>query len=306
MRASVWVTGGSGFVGRHLQSLFAAEHPDVSVIATGQELDITDPIVLKDALKRFRPQAVIHLAAIAAPALAKADPERTWAVNLDGTRRLGHAILQEAPQRCRLVFAGSSEAYGQSFNLVSTPLTEDAPLRPINVYGATKAAADIALRQLSHEGLDLCCFRAFNHSGAGQTDAYVVPSLARQVAAIVKKRSPATVWVGNLNARRDFTHVADIARAYMLAALDPAPFEPGRAYNLASGLSRPVHEVLDRLIAAAGCPVTVEVDPGRVRANEIETVAANVSAIEARLGWRAELSLDALVKDVLAHALAEP
>lgn len=306
MAMTVWVTGGSGFVGRHLLALFAAERPDVTVVSTGAQVDIADTAALSRQLRMTQPAAVIHLAAVAAPSEAQADPDRAWTVNCDGARRLGRAILNDAPKGCRMVFAGSSEAYGASFNREPSPMTEQAPLRPITVYGATKAAADIALRQMSYEGLNLCCFRAFNHTGNGQDPHYVVPAFARQIAAIIKGEAPPVVRVGNLSARRDFTHVKDIVRAYMMAALDPAPFVPGDAYNLASGQSHPIQEILDRLIKAAGVPIKVEVDPERLRPNEIETVAADVSAVAERLGWSATVSLDALVEDVLVGALTAP
>lgn len=305
MAAKVWITGGRGFVGRYVQAVFAQHQPDVEILATGTEVDMTQMAAIQDVLVHHRPDAVIHLAAIAAPAQAKADPERAWAINVDATRRLGMAILQISERPCRLVFAGSSEAYGASFNASALPLTEDAPLRPLSVYGATKAAADVALRQMSHDGLDLCCFRAFNHTGQGQSDQYVVPAFAKQVAAIVKGLAPPVIKVGNLAARRDFTHVRDIARAYMLAALDPGRFAPGEAYNLASGRIEAIGEVLDRLIAAAGIDIRVEVDPQRLRPNEVERVSANVGAVADRLGWRAVLSLEDLVYDVLTGALAE-
>ncbi|MGL5116561.1 MAG: NAD-dependent epimerase/dehydratase family protein [Beijerinckiaceae bacterium] len=305
MTAKVWVTGGSGFVGRHLQAAFAAEHPDVAILATGNEIDVTDFAALTRVLASFEPDAVVHLAAVAAPSEAKADPERAWAINLDGSRRLARAIMTTGAGRCRLVFAGSSEAYGASFKLGLAPITETAPLNPLSLYGATKAAADIALRQMAHDGLDLCCFRAFNHTGRGQSAQYVVAAFASQIAAIIKGNAPPVIQVGNLSALRDFTHVKDIVRAYMLAALDPEPFTPGDAYNLASGVSVPISAILDRLVAAAGCRITVEIDPARLRPNEIEIVSANVSAVDRRLGWRAGHSLDELVEDVLAGALAE-
>lgn len=304
MTKKVWITGGAGFVGGHLREAFHRERPDVQLLTTGRDVDMTDPGAVDRTLAEFQPDAVVHLAAIAAPTQAQADPESTWAINFDATRRLGRSILRLRGDRCRLVFVGSAEAYGASFATETDPVRETTPFRPLGVYGATKAAADIALGQIAHEGLDVCRFRVFNHSGRGQSERYVIPRLARQVAAIMRGREAPVIRTGYLGARRDFTHVRDIADAYVSAALHPRPFAPDEAFNLASGRSHEIRFVLDTLIALAGTPIEVVTDASMLRTNEIATVSADVSAVAERLGWKAELGLERIVRDVLDEALA--
>ena len=203
----VLVTGAEGFVGRHL---LRALPPGTQALTPG--FDVTDPAATAAALEHARPDAVIHLAAIAAPMDARRDPARAWAVNLHGTLTLARAILDQAP-RALLLFAGTADAYGASFR-PGTPLDETAALAPQNTYGATKAAADLALGAMVADGLRLVRARPFNHTGPGQTDAYVVPAFAHQAARIAAGHQPPVMHVGALHPERDFLDVRDVVAAY--------------------------------------------------------------------------------------------
>ena len=148
--------------------------------------------------------------------------------------------MEVAPQ-ARFVFVSSSEVYGSSFNEApSVPLFETAALKPMSVYGATKAAADIMIGQMAHEGLKCVRFRPFNHTGPGQTEAYVVPAFARQLAEIAAGLKPPVISVGNLHAWRDFLDVRDVVRAYADATIAETPEAYGKAFNLASGRPRQI------------------------------------------------------------------
>ena len=120
-------------------------------------------------------------------------------------------------------------------NSGGTPLDEDSALRPLSVYGSTKAAADLLVEQLSNEGLNAICFRPFNHTGPGQSDGYVVPAFAKQIAEIAAGLRPPVIEVGNLLTQKDFIDVRDVVRAYADAAMIDIPHAVGRAFNLASG-----------------------------------------------------------------------
>ena len=148
----------------------------------------------------LRPDACIHLAAVTAVADARRDPDRAWHVNLHGTLNLARAVLADAPD-CHLLFASSSEIYGRSF-ISGRALDETAVLAPMNSYAATKAATDLALGAMANDGLRVMRLRLFNHTGPGQTDAFVVPAFARQIARIASGQ-PGTavacrqVWTAN-------------------------------------------------------------------------------------------------------------
>ena len=156
---------------------------------------------------------MVHLAAIPTIAGAVADPAAAWRVNVMGTLDLARAIHQYAPE-CTLIFAGSAEAYGATARQ-GVPLKETDPLQPLNEYAATKAAADLALGALAANGLRVIRFRPFNHTGPGQTDEFVVPAFASQIARIEKGAQPPVMMVGNLDAQRDFLDVRDVVDAYV-------------------------------------------------------------------------------------------
>jgi GDP-4-dehydro-6-deoxy-D-mannose reductase len=190
----ILITGGHGFVGpyaiRALQrvcgdktQVLAAGGKDNGLASTTQTevLDVTDRLTVRDIIRQYNPTHVVHLAALAAPAAVAANPDRAWNVHVHGTLNVAHAILEEVPE-CWLIHVGSGLVYGASAKS-GLPLDETALLAPIDEYGATKAAADLALGALSYRGLKVIRMRPFNHIGVGQSDAFVIPAFATQVAA---------------------------------------------------------------------------------------------------------------------------
>jgi len=176
----ILVTDATGFVGRHLLPALGAAFPDATIAA--HHFDVTDKGAVNDSVRDASPDTCIHLAGITNVAAARNDPDLAWRVNLLGTPNLGRAVLTLAPS-CRFVFASSAEVYGDSFRS-GYKLDETAPLAPMNGYAATKAAADLALGAMSHEGLRVVRPRLFNHTRPGQSDAFVAPAFARQIARI--------------------------------------------------------------------------------------------------------------------------
>src|SRR5262249_2343106 len=150
-------------------------------------------------MQELRPDAILHLASIAAPAEAARDPRRCLDVNVTGTFNVAQAALKHAPG-ATFVFIGSSEAYGASFNHQTAPLDEAAALLPLNMYGTSKAAADLLVAQVAREGLHTVRLRPFNHTGAGQSPDYVVSAFAKQIALIERGLQEPVIRVGNLEA----------------------------------------------------------------------------------------------------------
>lgn len=303
----VAVTGASGFVGswlfRRLKS--AAERGEVELFPLlgrredgGHGPDICDAEAVSAEVAKVRPTAVIHLAAIAAPAEARADPRRAWDVNVMGTLNLAQAVRQHASE-ARFIYIGSSEAYGDSFTCAGEPLTEVAPLAPRSAYAATKAAADLMIGQMAADGLDCIRFRPFNHTGPGQSADYVTSAFARQIARIEKGLQPPVLQVGNLDAERDFLDVRDVVDGYIAAMRSKTALRPGLALNLATGRPIRIGAVLDALVAEANVPIEVSTDPARLRPNDIPRASGNFDLAEKLLGWRPRIPFEQTMRDVL-------
>lgn len=295
----ILITGARGFVGRHMLVELAARFPAAERIAG--LADVTDADALRDMVKAARPDVVVHLAGVASIPASRADPTAAFAVNLDGTLNLARALLAEAPAAV-LIHAGSADCYGASFR-AGKAVDESAPLAPLNTYAASKAAADLALGAMTAErGLRAVRFRPFNHSGPGQSAAFVVPAFAAQLARIGHGAQEPVIRVGNLSAERDFLDVRDVVAAYASAIECSETLPAGSVFNLASGVPRQIGEILDYMIQISGLEVTVEIDPTRLRATDIARAAGNARIAEALLGWKPTIPFETTLKAVLSEA----
>lgn len=281
--ARILITGAGGFVGQHLLKALSSRFPAASLYT--ERFDVTDPSAVSAAFTGFRPDACIHLAAIASVQEARRDPARTFAVNLTGTLNIAGAMLETTPE-CRLIYVGSSDSYGASFR-AGVALDETAPLEPLNIYAASKAAADLTMAAMAAEsGLRVIRFRPFNHTGPGQSEAYVIPAFAAQIARIEAGAQEPVIRVGNIEAARDFMHVADVVRAYALALEQFDALPNGAVFNLASGQPRKIGDILAAMIARAAVPIRVEVDPARLRPVEIMRAVGDAGKAYRLLNWK--------------------
>jgi GDP-4-dehydro-6-deoxy-D-mannose reductase len=298
----VGVTGASGFVGgwlmRHLRQV-GGDALEVVPLLDRESGDIRDAVAVAEAVRDARPRAVVHLAAVAAPAEARRAPREAWEVNCIGTLNLAQAILAHAPDAL-LVHVGSAEVYGDSFVDATAPLAEEAPLRPRSVYGATKAAADIMIAQMAREGLRAVRFRPFNHTGPGQSADYVASAFARQIAQINRGLQEPILSVGNLEVERDLLDVRDVVAAYAAAVARPGAVA-GQALNLATGRPVRVERLLGILLDLSGLEVEVRTDPARIRPDEVPTISGDARRAESLLDWRPSIPLDRTLADVLEH-----
>lgn len=303
----ILITGASGFVGRHLGDALQTAMPDREVVAYGgpakdayRRLDVTDRDACFDAVRSARPAMIIHLAGQADVAAATADPEQAMRVNAGGTACLAEAALAHAPGVLFLAVS-SSEVYGDSL-AGGQPTPETAPLRPASAYARSKAAAEDAVQQAAGRGLHTIIARPFNHTGAGQSTAFVAPAFAAQIAAIEAGTQPAVMRVGALDDVRDFSDVRDIARGYaMMLSAGPA-LAPGTAINLASGKGRTIAALLEALRAMSRAAFTVELDPARQRASRLPAMVGDAARAASLLGWANSISFEATLADVLSDA----
>lgn len=298
----VFVTGGGGFVGRWLaRELEAGGHDVIPDSVGGRRSDVRDGPALSAMVRAAAPDAVVHLAAIASASEAAADAREAFEVTVGGTVNLMEAIRALARPPV-VVVAGSSEVYG-SPEPDRLPLDEWAPLRPRTPYALSKVAQEsVALAYAARHGLSLAVVRAFNHTGPGQRPAFVVPALANRVRDLADGRAP-DIPTGNLDVRRDFTDVRDVARAYRLLvealAAGSAP-GGGGVFNVGSGRSISIRRIVELLCEAAGVEPRVRTDPALVRPNDPPEIRADASAIRGLTGWHPEVDFTDTIREVWA------
>jgi GDP-4-dehydro-6-deoxy-D-mannose reductase len=285
--SAAFVTGGSGFAGRHL-----LERLDGAVAPTREQLDLLDLDATRAALRETAPEVVFHLAAQASVGRSWGAPAETLTANVAITANLLEAVRLEAP-RARVLAISSGEIYGPPEYL---PVDESAPLRPQNPYAVSKAACDLLAGQYADaHGMHVIRVRPFNHAGPGQGDNYVIGTLTRQVAAAeAAGASECVVRTGNIDSARDFTDVRDVTRAYV----DAAALAPG-VWNVASGRSTSVRELIKLVRAAASIPVRHELDPAKVRVTDVPDVRGTAERLRVATGWTPEIPLNQTVVDAL-------
>ncbi len=289
------ITGGGGFVGKWLAD-HLREQGD-QVVSIDQEVEITDPTALLTALSEAAPDAVYHLAALTHVGQSWEDPLRVLEVNVIGTG----AVLAAARQ-CgtdpRILVISSAEVYGAVTDPALLPLDEDSPTAPLTPYAASKLAAEALAAQahLGH-GQHVITVRPFNHIGPGQSPNFAVPALAKRIVEADRNRAP-TIPVGNLSARRDFTDVRDVVRAYRLLIESG---RPGTVYNVCSGRDVSIREIADGLLDLAGHALEFETDPSLVRLVEVPVLRGDPSRLSSATGWKPEIPLEQTLADVLAY-----
>lgn len=235
-----------------------------------------------------KPDMVVNLAAISSVGASWNIPQTTMMVNVVGALNIMEAARKQEVMP-KVMFIGSSEEYETS----DKPMNEGTPLNANNPYGISKVTQErFAALYKEQYGMKVYCVRPFNHTGVGQRDSFVLPSFCKQAAEIEKTGKSGTIKVGNLAAKRDFSHVKDIVRAYrMIIESDDCM----KNYNVGSGQAHGLNEMLDYIVSLSSQDITVEVDPDRFRPVDNSVICCDNGLIEKELGWKPEYSVfDAL------------
>lgn len=305
----VLVTGADGFVASHLLPELAAEGrllfglglkpaPSSEVPGLSYSVaDLTDRDAVRAALEQARPDAVFHLAAQPSVAHSWKDPWRTYSVNVIGQLNLLEG-LRDLGLSPSVHVACSSEEYG-TCHPEHMPLREDMPLRPCSHYAVSKVAQEtLGLMYYEAFGWRVFATRGFNQAGPGQSPDFAVSSFARQIAMIEAGACEPVLKVGNLEARRDFTDVRDTVRAYRMLMQSGGA---GVAYNVCTGVARPMSELLETLLSLSGASITVEPDPARQRPSDIPLLYGDNSRVREDVGWQPSIPLEQTLRDTLDH-----
>jgi GDP-4-dehydro-6-deoxy-D-mannose reductase len=312
----ILLTGGAGFVGSHLAPALAEDFPGaaralLTLRGAGEEAavsdwtvvqgDLTDAAATEETIASLRPDLVVHLAGQASIGAALQAGEWTWRANFHGAFNLAGALARHAPQ-ATLFFSSSASVYGAS--LKDGPATEETPLRPLDAYGRSKAAAEGALADILAPQSRLVIARPVNHSGPRQSEKhFVLASFAAQVAAIECGRAPPALRVGDLTKARDFLDVRDVVAAYRALIARAGEFERVSCFNVASGAPQVIGDLLERLRGKATRPFEIEIEGCLLRpcAVDIPVVALDAGKLRAATGWKPAHSMDDMLQSLLDY-----
>jgi len=268
-----------------------------------RSLALEDPVPIADLVTELRPGSIYHLAAQSSAAVSFRDPGDTMRSNLMGTLHLLEAVRAlESADRPTVLSVGSCEEYG-ALDPADGPVTEPVACRPVSPYGVSKAAQTQLCRQYASSwGMSVVSTRSFSHTGPGHDGRFAFPSFARQIAAAEAGRGPTEIMTGDLSGVRDFLDVRDVVAAYRLLR-DQG--RPGETYNICSGKPLTMAEGLEILVGGARCPITVKMDPERVRPADIPWMVGDHSKLCRDTGWNPTRDISNTLLELLAEARKE-
>lgn len=302
------VIGAAGFVGNYLidemfacgMEIFATKLPHEKLDnehAAIYDLDIMQKEDIVSLLFELRPDYIFHLAAQSSVGLAWKNPGLTVDVNIKGSLNLLDAV-RELDYKPRVLLIGSGEEYGH-IRQDETPIKETNLLRPGNIYAATKACQNMIGSIYSQAyGMELMMVRAFNHIGPGQAPLFVVSDFCKQVAEIEKGLREPVMKVGNLSAKRDFTDVRDVVKAYVRLISCGIS---GETYNVGSGNARAIQDILGLIVSMSDHEIKVEVDPNKLRPVDVPIIEADIRKINELTGWKPSIPLEQTINETLDY-----
>lgn len=295
------ITGSEGFVGKYLQQELANNGYEVigiDLIAGENTLvaDLLNPEQVNEIIQSEKPDCVFHLAGQANVGKSWEIPQKTVEINVNAAITLMEAIRKYSPDTA-LLLVGSSDQYG-NLKEEGIRVTEETPMKPMNPYAISKVMQEQMGRAYAKAyNLKIRMTRSFNHGGAGQKAGFMIPDFASGIVK-VERGEQASLLVGNLMSRRDFTHVRDVVRAYRLIAEKGTS---GEVYNVGSGTTYSAQEVLDKLIAMASKTILVHQDPSKMRPTDTPVICCDHSKLTRDTGWETQRTLDEILMDTMTY-----
>lgn len=318
----VLITGITGFAGSHLADYILANFPEAEIFGIKRwrskteniehladkvkyyECDIKDAHNVYEVIDDIKPDKIFHLAAQSYVPASWEAPVETLVLNITGQCNILEAVhkikSRDKDYDPVILIAGSSEEYGL-VHPDEVPIKETNPLRPLSPYGVSKVCQDLLGFQYWHSyKIRVIRSRAFNHSGPRRGEVFVDSNFAQQIAKIEKGKQEPVIKVGNLEAKRDFTDVRDMVVAYWLAT---EKCQPGEAYNICSGQTYSIQEVLDKLISLSTTKeIKVEQDPSRMRPSDVMILSGDNSKFRQATGWEPKIDyLNQTLEDMLNY-----
>jgi GDP-4-dehydro-6-deoxy-D-mannose reductase len=297
-----FITGISGFAGKHLSDFLSTRNIETSGIGLTEnfegnqkinyyQIDILDQNKVEKVINEVKPDIIFHLAGISSVSKSFEQPDLCKKINVIGTKNLLDAVVS-SKTKPKILVIGSAEVYGSK----SFPVDETTELDPRSPYALSKKEQEDLCRKYM-EDLHIVISRSFAHIGPGQKPMFVTSNFAKQIAEVGKGKE-AVIKVGNLDAKRDFTDVRDMVRAYHLA-LEKG--NAGECYNICSGKMWSVKELLDQLLSLSDINIKVETDPEKMRPTDIPIQVGNNSKFRTQTGWNPKIPLRTTLRDLLDY-----
>ena len=315
MNKKILITGATGFVGSYLvdfllkntkDKILGTYYSDNSLGMLGAnvgkietfKIDLRNWDEVSKLISKTEPDIVYHLAAFASAAKSFSSPTEAVINNISSELNILEAIRQTKLLGTKILIVSSAEVYGH-VDEKYLPINEDTPLNPTNPYAVSKVAQDFFGKQyFTTYALQTIIVRPFNHIGPRQSDNFVVSSFAKKIAEIEKDKRNPVIPVGNLKAKRDFTDVRDVVRAYHLLM---EKGKIGDVYNIGSGRSYKISDILDKLLSFSDKKIFVETDKTLLRPVDDPELTCDSSKIKKAINWKPEIPLEETLRDTLDY-----
>lgn len=312
-KKTAFITGIAGFVGSHLAEYLLEQGFAVYGLCRPrsktdhiesiinklhlEDADLLDSHSLYATISRIKPDYIFHLAAQSFVPTSWASPSVTLEVNVVGSSNLFESVRMAGIDPV-IQIACSSEEYGLVYP-EELPIKEENPLRPQSPYAVSKLAMDyLGYQYFCSYNMRIIRTRGFNHTGPRRGDTFAESNFAKQIAKIEKGKQEPVVHVGNLDAQRDYTDVRDMVRAYVMAA---DLCDPGEAYNISTGKTIRIGDMLDLLVSYTKVKPTMEQDATRMRPSDVPVLIGDNTKFVQKTGWKPEIPFEKTMEDLLNY-----
>ena len=314
----ILITGINGFVGSHLTDYLLENQVSAHIYGLikvnarmrnlshiGKNLidliegDLTDPLSITNIVKRIKPDMIYHLGAMSWVSPSWDMPTKYFNVNAIGTINLLEAVREYSP-KSKILVSCTPEEFGD-VKEEDLPITEDSPIAPVNHYAASKVAQDAICQSYFYSyNLQIVRTRAFNHEGPRRDINGALASFAYQIASIeINNLEDKTIYCGNLSAKRSFTDVRDMVRAYALAMEKSTC---GELYLIGSSNIYTIKESLEKLISFSICDnIKYKITDDRIRPTELNYLIGDTSKFSNLTGWTPQIPFEDTLKSILDY-----
>ncbi len=311
-KPKIIISGVGGFVGAYAAKYFLSQNFDVfgfdrhgSTIShpTTRVIDLLDQMAVEKFIEEVKPTHFLHLAAQSSVKKSWDEPQQTHNINVQGTKNILDSIHLHTPQ-CIILIISSAEIYGIPQKI---PITETTPLNPSNPYATSRLKQEELCKTYHHQHhLKIIIARSFPHTGPGQIDQFVCSNFAKQIALIEAKQQPPILSVGNLEAKRDFTDVRDIVKAYHLLIthqhiITSTSENHLPIYNVCSGISLAISDILTQLLNFSNIKIIIEQDSNKIRPSDIPNLLGDNTKLVQSIGWKPLIPIEQTLQEILNY-----